>query len=205
MASNLAGGRVHDRVQILLASANGRRCRLQGLNDASLHYGWVQGFQGGVLVIDAHSKKTIKNGDFLYLEVHAPMAMLVFVAYVTKVDCNHISLQISSEIEDRPLKSESRMKIEPISGSLKFGRTTVEILARDISENGFGFATESEVKSLVEGFTILKTSEGEVSIEVEIRHARFDKDLGNYVGGCLVKQMDRVSRARWGRVLGMIK
>jgi hypothetical protein len=202
MASNLAAGRVHDRVQILLAGASGRRCRLQGLNDASLHYGWVQGLQGGNILVEAHSKKQIKNGDFLYLEVHAPVAMLVFVAYVTKVDGNSVSLQISSEVEDRPLKSESRMKIDPISGHLKWEKSQVDIVVRDVSDNGFGFATEGEVKSLVSATTVLKTTEGEVTIDVEVRHARFDKDLASYVGGCLVKHMDRVSRARWGRVLG---
>ena len=204
MALGATTGRVHDRMQLLLSNTEQRRCRLQGLQDASLHFGWVQQFEAGVLTIDVNSKRAIKKGDFMYLEVSAPAALLTFVAYVTDAMGGTIILQISSEIEERSLKSESRVRIRSFEGEIgcpcngKFTAVTIV----DISENGFGFLSQNSVEVTGACQVTLNSVHGDIKLLGDIRHARNDKDLAAYRGGVLIKDMDRVSRARWVRLVG---
>lgn len=204
MATGASSARVHDRMQLLLSNTEQRRCRLQGLQDASLHFGWVQQFSGGTLTVDVNSKRSIKKGDFMYLEVSAPSALLTFVAYVTDVMGATVSLQISSEVEERGLKSESRVRIRSFEGEIgcpcngQFSPVTIV----DVSENGFGFLSQQAVEVAGQCQVVLNTVHGDIKLTGDIRHARNDKDLAAFRGGVLIKDMDRVSRARWVRLVG---
>ncbi len=190
-------------MQLLLSNTEQRRCRLQGLQDASLHFGWIQQFQGGILTVDVNSKRSIKRGDFMYLEVSAPSTLLTFVAYVTDSVGSTVTLQISSEVEERGLKSESRVRIRSFEGEIgcpcngKY--TTVTIV--DVSENGFGFISQGAVEVAGPCEVTLRSVHGDINLSGDIRHARNDKDLAAFRGGVLIKDMDRVSRARWVRLV----
>lgn len=204
MAAGASSGRVHDRIQLLLASAEQRRCRLQGLQDASLHFGWVTQFSGGILTVDVSSKRSIKKGDFMYIELSAPNTLLTFVAYVTDSVGTVVSLQISSEVEERMLKSESRVRVRSFDGEIGCpcnGRFTPVVIV-DISENGFGFIAQQQVEIAGPCQVTLNSVHGDIKLIGEIRHARGDKELAAYRGGVLIRDMDRVSRARWARLIG---
>lgn len=204
MASGASSGRVHDRIQLLLAQTANRRVRLQGLQDASLHFGWVSEFSGGIVVVDVSSKRGINPGDFLYLEVSAPSSLLTFVAYVTQAAGTKISLQISSEVEERSLKSESRVRIRTFDAKIgcPCNGSVTPVVVLDISENGFGFLSHSQVEVTGPCKMVLNSPQGDINLSGDVRHAHSDKDLAAYRGGVLIKYMDRVSRARWQRLLG---
>ncbi len=204
MASGASSGRVHDRIQLLLAQTSNRRVRLQGLQDASLHFGWVADFSAGVITVDVSSKRGINPGDFLYLEVSAPASLLTFVAYVTQVAGTKISLQLSSEVDERALKSESRIRIRSFEGAVACprGLSISPITVIDISENGFGFVSNAQVEVTGPCPITLSTPQGDVKLVGDVRHVHNEKELAAHRGGVLIKDMDRVSRARWQRLLG---
>lgn len=139
----------------------------------------------------------------MYLEVSAPSTLLTFVAYVTESVGSSVTLQISSEVEERELKSESRMRIRSFEGEIgcpcngKY--TTVTIV--DVSENGFGFISQVAVEVAGPCEVTLRSVHGDINLSGDIRHARNDKDLAAFRGGVLIKDMDRVSRARWVRLV----
>jgi hypothetical protein len=198
-----ASGRVHDRVGLLLSSTEQRRCRLQGLQDASLHFGWVTSFDDGVIHVEVNSKRPINQGDFLYLEVSAANALLTFVAYVTSAAGATISLQVSSEVEERKLKSESRIRVRSFEGYVACSSGShKQISVVDVSENGFGFVSQEQIDVTGPCGITLTSAYGDINLQGDVRHAHNDKDLSAYRGGVLIQDMDRVSRARWVRLIG---
>ncbi len=204
MAAGATSGKVHDRVGLLLARTEQRRCRLQGLQDASLHFGWVQAASGSTIAIEVSSKRSINQGDFLYLEVSAPSALLTFVAYVTDAAGSLLSLQVSSEIEERKLKSESRVRVRSFEGQIFRASAGVPtpITVVDVSENGFGFLCNGSMEVDGPHEIILESAYGDITLQGNVRHGHTDKELAMYRGGVLILEMDRVSRARWVRLVG---
>ena len=192
MASSSISGKLHDGAELLLAEASHRRCRLQGLKDASLHFGWVYDTEKRVITVEVSSTRSILMGDFLYLEVSGPRSLLTFIAYVAEIKGSFVSLQISSEIEQRALKSESRVRVRTIEGELGPMRNGAinSISIIDVSEHGFGFISQEPVEVTGPCRAVL------CSI-----HARTDKSLAACRAGMLIMEMDRVSRARWARLL----
>jgi hypothetical protein len=171
---------------------------MQGLNDASMHFGWVKAFETGAIVVEISSKRVLNPGDFLFLEVSAPTSVITFVAYIVKQTADQMILQISSELEERPLKSESRLKVRSFTGQIE--ASEIEII--DISPNGFGFLSNQSIRSQVVTTAVLRTPQGDVTAKVEVRHSITDKNSGTTRGGALLLEVDRISRARWSRMLG---
>ena len=203
MAAGTSSGRVHDRTRLLLSSTAQRRCRLQGLQDASLHNGWVLSFDAGVIQVEVNSKRVIHHGEFLYLEVSAAKVLLTFIAYVTSSTGSMISLQVSSDVEERRLTSDSRLRIRPIDGYINSPcGDKKKISVVDVSESGFGFVSEESVE--LEGLRgiLLLSAYGAINLQGEVRHSHHDKELSAYRGGVHVTDMNRVGRARWARLLG---
>lgn len=204
MATGATSGKVRDRKQVLLSNTQQRRCRLQGLQDASLHYGWAQHFCGDSITIEVVSKRAVRQGDFLYVEVSAPVSLLTFVAYVTEVIASEVTLQVTSEIEERALISESRIRVRSFEGEivcLRNGSTT-NITVVDVSENGFGFISQQSSNTAGPCNIVLKSVHGDITLSGDVRHSRSDKESGGVKGGVLILEMDRVSRARWVRLVG---
>lgn len=203
MAGVVASGRIQDRVQRLLLSAVQRRCRLQGLQDASLHFGWVVEVAGDTILIDVKSKRAINPGGFMYLEVSAPKSMVTFVAQVKELHDSAITLQICSEVEIRSLKSESRVRTKAFEGEIGAPGSTsmTQCTVVDVSENGFGFISKRQVEVTGPCSVVLQTVHGEINLTGNVRHARNDKDLAAYRGGVQIMDMDRISRARWVRII----
>ena len=203
MAAGTSSGKVHDRTRLLLSSTGQRRCRLQGLQDASLHHGWVLGFDAGVIQIEVDSKRVIYQGEFLYLEVSGARMLLTFIAYVTSSIESTMSLQVSSDVEERKLTSASRLRVRSFDGYINPScGATKKISVVDVSENGFGFVSEESIELAGPcGITLMSTY-GAVNLQGEMRHSYHDRDLAIYRGGVHVIDMDRVSRVRWVRLVG---
>lgn len=191
-------------MQLLLSNTEQRRCRLQGLQDASLHFGWVQSYESNLLTVEVSSKRAIRKGDFMYLEVSAPTALLTFVAYVTEAAGSTVAFQISSEVEERSLKSESRIRIRAFEGEINGPKSSngSRVTVVDVSENGFGFLSQQAVEVSGPCHVVLNSVHGDIKLTGDVRHARNDKDLAAFRGGVLITDMDRVSRARWVRLVG---
>jgi hypothetical protein len=173
---------------------------MQGLSDASMHYGWVQDYQNNLLSLEVSSKRQLNKGDFLFIEISASNRLLTFVAYIIHLQGDTIMLQVSSPIEDRGLKSESRLRVEPISASLVQNGIPHSVTVVDISDNGLGFITEDPIitSGLCEG--VLFTPHGSVTVSLNVRHMRNDREEMVRRGGAQVLEIDRVSKARWSRL-----
>jgi hypothetical protein len=200
MAVGNSSAKVYDTIQLTLGGTPGRRCRLQGLSDASLHFGWIKDYVSGSMVIEVKSKKPLKHGDFFCFEVSGAANLLTFVGFITRVTEQAVTIQVTSEIEERELKSESRLRILPFTGVLTMGNTSAEIKVIEISEEGFGFETfDSHVNT---GFktAILNSKHGSINTDVAVMHVRTDRETGDRRGGARIKTMDRISKARWLRL-----
>ncbi|MBI1331876.1 MAG: PilZ domain-containing protein [Armatimonadetes bacterium] len=200
MARASGAVKIHDRNEILLSTINCRRCRLQGLNDAQMYTGWVLKMEGGVITVSSTSPKCPNVGDFLYIEVDAPATVITFVAYVLSFQSTKFELKVTSDVDERPLKTESRLLVTPFSGSLKQGDITIGITIADVSENGVGFFSDDPFNN-AKCTAVLKSEHGAVTVEGEIRYVRKEPTTQNYRGGMKILSMDRVSRARWSKVL----
>ncbi len=192
--------KIHDRNELLLAGVNGRRCRLQGLNDAKLYTGWIATNRSGLLSIVSSSAKNPNPGDFLYVEVDIQGATVTFVAYVSVIQSKGYELKITSDVDERPSKAEPRMLVGSSSGRVQIGGVSYSITVTDISENGFGFLCLEEFptggcKAMID------TANGVVTIAGDIRYCRKDLSPDNKRGGVKILQMDRVSRARWAKLM----
>jgi hypothetical protein len=203
MASSSVSGKLHDGAELLLAEAGHRRCRLQGLKDASLHFGWVQESGKRSITVDVSSSRSIILGEFLYLEVSGPRALLTFIAYVAEMNGSLVKFHISSEIEQRSLKSESRVRVRTVDGEISGSRkgSPIPISILDVSEHGFGFVSQSPVQTSGTCKAVLSTVHGGIELVGHVRYARSDKTLMAYRGGMLILEMNRVSRARWTRLM----
>lgn len=200
MARASGAVKIHDRNEILLSSISGRRCRLQGLNDAHLYTGWVTKMEKGTITVSSTSAKNPNVGDFLYIEVDAPQVVVTFVAYVLNFQGNKFDLKITSEVDERPLKTESRLLVSPFEGVLKQNDLSITFSVSDVSENGVGFYSPDPFYSGA-CTAVMKSVQGAVTIQGDVRYIRKEPNGELYRGGMKILVMDRVSRARWSRVL----
>jgi hypothetical protein len=114
-----------------------------------------------------------------------------------------MSLQVSSEVEERKLTSDSRLRIRSFDGYINSScGDTKKISVVDVSENGFGFVSEESIELAGPCGITLISAYGAVNLQGEVRHSHHDKELSAYRGGVHVTDMDRVSRARWVRLVG---
>jgi hypothetical protein len=200
MSSGVSVSRVHDRTGLILNSTRNRRCRMQSLSDASLHFGWIKEFANNICLIEVASGKPVKQGEFLFFEVSGASSLVTFVGYVLTQQANSIRIQVTSNVEDKPLKSESRMRINTIQGSILQNDGMFPIRVGDISDNGIGFETEEFELKAGQCLATLFSPEGTVTLSVDVRHLRTDRETQMRRGGAAVLDMDRVSRARWTRL-----
>lgn len=192
--------KIHDKNEILLSAISCRRCRLQGLNDAQMYTGWVQKMEAGIITITSTSPKIPNVGDFLYIEIDAPLSVVTFVAYVLNLSGNKFELKVTSDVDERPLKTESRLLVPPFDGVLKQGDLSITFTVSDVSENGVGFLSSDPFNS-GKCTAIMKSEQGAVRVDGEIRYVRTEVVNTAYRGGMKILTMDRVSRARWARIL----
>jgi len=200
MARASGAVKIHDKNEILLSAISCRRCRLQGLNDAQMYTGWVQKMEGGIITVTSTSPKNPNVGDFLYIEVDAPLSVVTFVAYVLNYQGTKFDLKVSSDVEERPLKTESRLLVPPFEGVLKQGDLSITFTVSDVSENGVGFFSSDPFYN-GKCLAIMKSEQGAIRADGEIRYVRTETPGSAYRGGIKILTMDRVSRARWSRVL----
>lgn len=193
--------KIHDRNGILLSGIAGRRCRLQGLNDAQLYTGWVTRHENGVITILSSCTKNPNPGDFLYIEVDAPTCIVTFVAYVTVFHKGGFEVKVSSEVDERPLKNESRLLVAGLRGKITAEGYTFPIEVQDVSENGVGFTSEEPFTS-GSCTLVISSAFGAVAIGGDVRYCRKEPTPNLYRGGVQILKMDRVGRARWARVMG---
>jgi len=189
--------------EILLSEISGRRCRLQGLDDASLHFGWICETDSSSVSVELSSKREIASGCFVYVEVSGPKSLLTFTASVAESISKLTKIEVASDIEQRPLKSESRTKVKVIEGEVFFiaGTEPTPISLVDVSEHGFGFVSQSPIQVTGPCKVVLKSHYGDVELIGDVRHARNDKASTIFRAGALILEMNRVSRARWTRLL----
>lgn len=200
MARASGAVKIHDRNEILLSAISCRRCRLQGLNDAQMYTGWVQKLENGIITISSTSTKNPNVGDFLYIEVDSPATVVTFVAYVLNFQGTKFDLKVTSDVDERPLKTESRLLVPPFEGVLRQGDLSITFTVSDVSENGVGFLTSDPFNS-GKCTAIMKSEQGAIRVDGDIRYVRTETPNTAYRGGMKILVMDRVSRARWSRIL----
>jgi hypothetical protein len=204
MAGTAAGVRVGDRREVLLASIQGRRCRLQGLSNAQLYHGWFVSLAGEMLEFETKAEKKPQQGDLVYAEVDTLGLVLRFVCQVAIHSTGRMWLKVTSPIEERKQAAEPRLQIEQLDGKMEQGTSLAEIVVVDASESGFGFLTHTPLERVM-ATTIISSTHGDIAMTVEVRHTRKLADQGCLRGGAKIVAMDRVARARWTKVLSVMK
>lgn len=184
----------------LISLVRGRRCRMQSLKDAHIYSGWIEGAKQDYFVFAPKSKKTPTLYEQLYVEVESPFNAVAFLVTVTDIIGTRLCIKLASEVKTRPLNVEPRLQVSRINGALHQDYGTIPLSVIDISENGFGCLSEEQL-SVGQGDVSVITHHGEIKMEIQIRHSRRDQDGKQYRGGVKILEMDRISRARWNRLL----
>jgi hypothetical protein len=173
---------------------------MQSLQDAHIYSGWIEGAKEDFFIFAPKSKKVPVLKEQLYVEVESPFNAVAFLVVVTDHIGSRLCIKLASEVKTRPLNVEPRLQVSRINGALHHDYGTIPLSVIDISENGFGCVSEEQL-SVGQCDVSVITHHGEIKMEIQIRHSRQDPEGKVYRGGVRILEMDRISRARWNRLL----
>lgn len=184
-----------------LGQLMGRRFRMQCLADSSLHFGWIEEISQPYLKIRVTSPREIKNGDFFQVEASGSEKTICFMGQVLKQDPDSIVLNVSSDVTESELDTDTRVKCTNMPGTIRSKLGLAQFIVEDISKNGIGgFADANVEKGLVVEVQV-QSSEGTIILSGEVRYSRADrKQSGRFRVGIEVYNSDRVSQARLSRI-----
>ena len=179
------------------------RARLQRISDMKFFTGWVEAINHSQVRIRLKaSKTTVARGDRFSVEVAGKEQTAVFIGDVGEVVGSMIDLALPRGIALLPKKENARVSMFGVRGRLLFEGSEYSVTMVDISDNGLGVLTPSNLeRGIVVEFEI-STPTGEVRGSGEVRYCRADPDAPNqFRAGIQVSVLDRIERARWNQLL----
>jgi hypothetical protein len=179
------------------------RARLQRLGDMKFFTGWVEAINHAQVSIRLKpSKATVVRGDKFSVEVAGKEQTAVFIGEVGEVSGVVIELTLTRGMALLPKKENARVSMFGVRGRVLFEGSEFAITLVDISENGLGVISSSNLErgTIVE-FEVF-TPIGSVNGSGEVRYCRADADSPNqFRAGIQVSVLDRIERARWNQLL----
>ena len=176
---------------------------MQCLSTASFHSGWVKVVDGSTITVHINSSRQVELGSCYHVEASAPSDRLQFLTVCVGVDLPLTILQITSTVSRAELEAESRKLLHGVVGTILIDGNQISIEVADVSEQGLGVQSR-EVVETGRGVELnLQTPHGPIQCLCQVRHCRVSPEiLGEYRVGLKILHIDRLSRARWGRILG---
>ncbi len=177
---------------------------MQSLSNAAFFHGVCEDSFERELHIELTTKRMLKPGEFLYVEGEIGSEIQSFIGLVADLQHPLARITLTSGVTVRESRSTGRMLLRDVVGKVinDSGQHAIDIC--DGSEFGLGF---NFFCPLEKGSTVqisLDTSFGSVDILGKVmncRRVRFDEDTHRI--GIQIVGMDRISQARWKRVLLM--
>jgi len=179
------------------------RARLQRISDMKFFTGWVEAINHTQVRIRLRaSKATVSRGDRFSVEIAGKEQAAAFIGEVDGVAGSVIELALPKGMALLPKKENARVSMFGVRGRILFEGSEYDVTLVDISDNGLGLLTKSNLeRGTVIQFEI-STPIGEVRGAGEIRYCRADPDAPTqFRAGILVSELDRIERARWNQLL----
>ncbi len=179
------------------------RARLQRLSDFKFFAGVVESLNDEeIKVLLQHGQSRVLRGDEFRLEITGKEHAAGFFARVVDTRGSVATLSGFHRFVLGPRKEDVHLQMLGERCRIAFGGTNFEATSVDIAENGIGIMTPAtlETRSIVE--FELATPVGMVEGTGEIRHCRASSMSPNqFRAGIHLKYFDRISRARWTRLI----
>jgi hypothetical protein len=175
----------------------GARATLQRLRDAKILHGWVHAFDVAWLAVRLSASAPIAVEDRFACRIFGVGGDFSFDATLRAVPPAEASPCLIG------LEPEGTIHVVPSHGDPRYARSvtgTIEglpVTICDVSPGGVGLITEFSIRT---GEVVDVCVEG-VEVRAEVRYCRRQRDTGAYRVGLKLKELDRVTRARWTEVV----
>lgn len=179
------------------------RARLQRIGDMKFFTGWVEAINHTQVRIRLRaSKATVARGDKFSVEIAGKEQAATFIGEVEEVAGSLIDLSLPKGMALLPKKENARVIMFGVRGRILFEGSEYSATLVDISDNGLGLLTKSNLeRGTVVQFEIF-TPIGEVRGSGEVRYCRADQEApSQFRAGIQVSALDRIERARWNQLL----
>lgn len=187
-----------------VASFRGRRVSMQSLSNAAIFHGVCEEALDREIHVEITAHRTPTQGEFIYVEGEIGAETHNFIGLVVDQQLKSLRVALTSGVTVRANQSTGRILLREVVGKIttEYGQQAIEVC--DGSETGLGFGYYDQIDR---GTTIqisLDTSCGVVDFLGKVMNCRCVRhDQTAYRVGVQILGMDRISQARWKRVLQM--
>jgi hypothetical protein len=175
---------------------------MQSLSNAAFFHGVCEESFDREIHVEITAKRTPTQGEFLYVEGEIGAQIHSFIGLTIDQQANSLRIGLTSGVTVRENQTNGRILLREVVGKIMtdYGQQAVEVC--DGSETGLGF---NFFAPLERGSTIqinLDTVCGAVDLLGKVMNCRCVRyDQESYRVGVQIVGMDRISQARWKRVL----
>lgn len=185
-----------------VTSFRGRRVSMQSLSNAAFFHGLCEESLDREIHVELTTGKSPTQGEFLYVEGEIGPEVHSFIGLIVDIHMKTLRIALTSGVTVRENPSNGRILLREVVGKLMgdYGQEAIEIC--DGSETGLGFNYYGPIEKGKTLQICLDTSCGAVDLLGKVmncRCVRFDREA--YRIGVQIVGMDRISVARWKRVL----
>ncbi|MFQ3587675.1 MAG: PilZ domain-containing protein [Fimbriimonadaceae bacterium] len=187
---------------MLLTSFRNARARLQRLTDARFFAGWARDLTPEILVVQFVEEALPNAGDHFHVQIAGNKVAATFGAKLVFIRGHDAQLRllesprfIASTEEMRVWAGEARAVVR--DGTCEFAVTIL-----DMSLRGIGILLTEPMPSGDDLEVEYASRHGLIKGTAEVRYCRPSaQEFGTYRAGLLWTHMDRVSSARWQKVV----
>lgn len=191
---------------MLLTSFRNGRARLQRLTDARFFAGWARDLTPETLTIQLVDEHVPKPGDPFHIEIRGDMVSALFRAKVVLVHGQYAYLHLLEAPRFIASTEDMRIRAGEYKALARDRGYEFAITILDVSLRGIGVLM-TETRQAGDKLEIEYDSpHGPVQGVAEVRYCQPSaKDFGAYRAGLLWTHMDRLSAARWHKVVDEAK
>ena len=176
------------------------RARLQRLKDAKTFSGWVEDLRDGCVILRMKNPTLHELNDLYMIEIHGLDRSAQFKACLLEYTEDAVVLGIPEGIKFYAPRENARVYLKERPAQLELDGLPIPAMVEDVSKEGLGLIVQHQIprSSLVS--VKMESDGGSINLKAEVRYCKTDPDLiGSFRVGLLIKEMDRLSSARWVR------
>jgi hypothetical protein len=195
--------RVVNEAEVVLSASVDRRCRILRADGSCANHGWVEQRYADQLLVSCCQEfdPADYSADAAYVvEIAGPNSLHILAGKITGSSEKRIALRVAPRVETRPLDMASRIRVHGIKGKLSTGKKSDALNLTNMSTNGLGFTTAGNFKVGDECTFEIDSESGTIKLEAAIMHIS-EGEAKSFTAGAEIRSVDRVSRARWHRLL----
>jgi len=186
-----------------ISQLSNRRFTMQSLADASFVQGFIGVANDRKCTIQVTSQKNPREGMFYYTEVTGIRNLFTFVGFTDNCTSNSAVLNLSSDISFRVLAVEVRAPIRKVEGKVSVDDEVDIVRIQDGSDTQVGFESDYPLSVDSSAELTMDSPHGLINSLVQICDcSRSGLNTRSYIIVAKFVHLDRVSQARWQKLLG---